>query len=318
MGSFMRDNVVTELDQALSKLHQSGWLCRYSATASKHQIVSMSPGSSDRSVRYTRPALTHMRWYICAFAACLGIPVIHSLAPFPSQGAADLLMTNRLCPHECSPASICSYTHSPPSLPHIGWRSETGRARGLLCPLYVLTARDAAADRLYTAWLPIVKAKNRRVPHLRVTFTTVGDEIRSVSTSITELEGTFLQRHLRLVSEFDDPEAWPKHLVIEYIWEQYTDTDPEGGLAMMLFSCTPRLPTTSLCAQALFTPSLLLICALMSPTATPSAWCGKATNPDSIAPPPPFRAIARPATANQRYCEQPLARLHPADPNPCH
>eukprot|EP00892_Ulva_mutabilis_P001322 jgi/Ulvmu1/11190/UM072_0026.1 len=92
------------------------------------------------------------------------------------------------------------------------------------------------SDRLYTAWLPIIRAQKRRVPHLRVTFTTVGAEVRSVATSISELEGAFLQRHLRLVSEFDDPEAWPKHLVIEYAWEQYSDTNAAGGLVAVLLT----------------------------------------------------------------------------------
>jgi hypothetical protein len=95
-----------------------------------------------------------------------------------------------------------------------------------------------AADRLMTPWLPILRAHKPRAPHVRVKLTTVGAELRTVSAQVLELAGTFLERHERLAAEFEDPvgieRAWPKHLVVEYVWEQQLDTDSDAGLLAVL------------------------------------------------------------------------------------
>jgi hypothetical protein len=94
-----------------------------------------------------------------------------------------------------------------------------------------------AAERLITPWLPLIRSSHKRVPHVLVTFTTVGAELRSVSASVAELSGPFLSRHARLVEEFENPDVWPKHIVVEYLWEQLPDADPESGLVAVLTAC---------------------------------------------------------------------------------
>jgi hypothetical protein len=74
---------------------------------------------------------------------------------------------------------------------------------------------------------------------VRVTFTTVGAELRSVSAAVTDLSGTFLTLHTRLIEEFENPDVWPKHIVVEYLWEQMPDADPESGLVAVLSACMP-------------------------------------------------------------------------------
>lgn len=90
------------------------------------------------------------------------------------------------------------------------------------------------SERLITPWLPLIRSSHRRVPHVRVTFTTVGSEIRSVAAVVTELSGSFLTRHARLVEEFENPDVWPKHIVVEYFWDQLPDADPDSGLLAVL------------------------------------------------------------------------------------
>lgn len=90
------------------------------------------------------------------------------------------------------------------------------------------------SERLITPWLPLIRASHKRVPHVRVTFTTVGAELRSVSADVAELSGAFLARHARLVEEFENPDVWPKHVVVEYFWEQLPDADPDSGLFAVL------------------------------------------------------------------------------------
>lgn len=91
------------------------------------------------------------------------------------------------------------------------------------------------------------------MPHVKVTFTTVGAELRAVTAVVTELSGTFLARHTRLVEEFEAPDVWPKHVVVEYLWEQEPDSDVDAGLVAVLASCAPlqRRPCAGKAAHVL-------------------------------------------------------------------
>lgn len=102
--------------------------------------------------------------------------------------------------------------------------------------------RCCAAERLITPWLPLIRSSHKRVPHVRVTFTTVGAELRSVSATVAELSGAFLARHARLVEEFENPDVWPKHVVVEYFWEQLPDADADAGLFAVLAACASLSP----------------------------------------------------------------------------
>jgi hypothetical protein len=86
----------------------------------------------------------------------------------------------------------------------------------------------------------VVRPKRTIVPHITVTFTAVGDEIRGVRASVAPLSGAFLQHHQRLQDEYQSPQSWPKHVVIEYVWERYSDTDGPAGLFAMVSTCASR------------------------------------------------------------------------------
>lgn len=118
-----------------------------------------------------------------------------------------------------------------------------------------MISKQCAAERLITPWLPLIRSSHRRVPHVRVTFTTVGSEIRSVAAVVTELSGSFLTRHARLVEEFENPDVWPKHIVVEYFWDQLPDADPDSGLLAVLTACTLSHHS---CAQV-STPNIMML-----------------------------------------------------------
>jgi hypothetical protein len=97
--------------------------------------------------------------------------------------------------------------------------------------------RCCAAERLITPWLPLIRPSQKRVPHVRVTFTTVGAELRSVSAVVGELSGSFLSRNARLIEEFQNPDVWPKHVFVRYFWKQLPDADPDSGLLAVMAAC---------------------------------------------------------------------------------
>lgn len=97
--------------------------------------------------------------------------------------------------------------------------------------------RMHAAERLQTAWLSILNPKKPFVPQLLVHFTAVGSEIRSVTVTVQPLAPEYLSHHKRLVEEFHEPTAWPKHLIIVYRWSRLEDEDVASGTFVLLATC---------------------------------------------------------------------------------
>jgi hypothetical protein len=94
-----------------------------------------------------------------------------------------------------------------------------------------------AAERLQTAWLTFLNPNKPFVPQLLVQFTAVGSEIRSVIVTMQPLSPEYLSHHKRLVEEFHDPSAWPKHLIIVYRWSLLEDEDVASGTLVLLATC---------------------------------------------------------------------------------
>lgn len=67
-----------------------------------------------------------------------------------------------------------------------------------------------------------------------------------MSAAVAELSGPFLARHARLVEEFENPDVWPKHVVVEYLWEQLPDADADAGLFAVLAACASKSPAIHL------------------------------------------------------------------------
>jgi hypothetical protein len=96
-----------------------------------------------------------------------------------------------------------------------------------------------AAERLITPWLPIIQPSKRQVPQLVVHLTAVGGELRSVRAEVVPLTPEYLARHQRLVAEFEEPQNWPKHLVVEYRWHKFDAEDAASGVFVLLTTSAP-------------------------------------------------------------------------------
>lgn len=93
------------------------------------------------------------------------------------------------------------------------------------------------SDRLLTTWLTVL-GPGRAPPLITVTLTSVGGELRRAHAAAAPLPPAYLAKHPRLTEEYTDAKLWPKHVLIEYRWEQYADVDAGSGLFVLLSTST--------------------------------------------------------------------------------
>ncbi|KAG0562477.1 hypothetical protein KC19_9G149700 [Ceratodon purpureus] len=89
-------------------------------------------------------------------------------------------------------------------------------------------------EKYLTPWLLVIGRK--QVPMLEVTLRHSGGDLEGVTAKIVPMPENYLKEHDSIRQKFADPEDWPKHILVHYIWVEKSEIDVVGGLYVLFFS----------------------------------------------------------------------------------
>eukprot|EP00245_Coleochaete_scutata_P006194 TRINITY_DN20405_c0_g1_i1.p1 TRINITY_DN20405_c0_g1~~TRINITY_DN20405_c0_g1_i1.p1 ORF type:complete len:229 (+),score=32.41 TRINITY_DN20405_c0_g1_i1:91-777(+) len=97
-------------------------------------------------------------------------------------------------------------------------------------------------EKFSTPWLLVMGLKHTEVPTVEVTLKHFGGELHGVTAKVLPMNPEYVDLHKKLKDEYDDPNHWPKYILIRYMWEEQADVDVTSGL-LVLFGSALGLST---------------------------------------------------------------------------
>ncbi|KAJ7534315.1 hypothetical protein O6H91_13G089300 [Diphasiastrum complanatum] len=91
-------------------------------------------------------------------------------------------------------------------------------------------------EKFSTPWLLVVGRQNSEVPIIDFTLRYSGGDLQGVIAKVTTMPEQYIKDHDEIQKQFLDPQAWPKHVLVRYTWEETSEFDVEGGLYVLFGS----------------------------------------------------------------------------------
>jgi len=90
-----------------------------------------------------------------------------------------------------------------------------------------------AGDRLFSGWLKLLGGSSPGVPMVDMTLVRVGNDIKSISAEVVEVPDHYAAHHATLVEEWSNATHWPKHLLVDFKWEEAHEVDAVPGMYVL-------------------------------------------------------------------------------------
>lgn len=71
---------------------------------------------------------------------------------------------------------------------------------------------------------------------LEVNLRHSGGDLEGVTAKIVPMPEKYMKQHESIRQKFEDPEDWPKHILVQYTWVEKSEVDVEGGLYVLFLS----------------------------------------------------------------------------------
>ncbi|BBN16938.1 hypothetical protein MPTK1_7g10600 [Marchantia polymorpha subsp. ruderalis] len=92
------------------------------------------------------------------------------------------------------------------------------------------------SERYQTPWLFVVGRQSPEVPMIDVTLRYAGSDFLGATAKVVNMPESYLKEHASIKTNFWEPNMWPKHVLVRYVWEESSEIDVAGGLYVLFGS----------------------------------------------------------------------------------
>lgn len=97
-------------------------------------------------------------------------------------------------------------------------------------------ALQIGKEKFHTPWLFVVGRQSSEVPMISVKLRYAGGDLQGAIAKVENMPHKYVVQHEAVMKHYWDVQRWPKHILVQYQWEEKSSIDVETGLYVLFGS----------------------------------------------------------------------------------